>query len=744
MRKKYILLFFMLIPRLLFALQCEDFATFKEHGGHWYVITSNKMTFPQAKQIAENNGGYLAIPNNASENMFLAKTFGTAWIGIHDPNFTQSLCIRGTQCSPTAHRFRTVKGEVPSFSNWSPGEPSNSVYEYDIINNRALVAPLGEHWAAIGPNGEWGDFGNHAEENNNPIRFKAIFEFDSKPSCLEGDTSPELLEERKCTEAIYNTGTIAQGTFIPDDGDSAAITQGNTYVCQRDQFKNEYCPAQVAPCGEQWSYDNGYSTAHQICPDKTEPSNNACSTTTKACPPETYVSGNKCVSDNYLEPTIQPTTVQRAWWRCNSCMGTFLSGSDGNNAMSFWDSFKNIATQAGATSFYYSENNNGCNANNCIYVEGYYFYHNAPIPVTFYSSGGSKPVYYIQASITKCRNLVYVPAQYKINAHYKCMDNTPLICPAGYFLTPESWGGYSCKRSTSTTYACPSQYSQVTPDGYCYSQPMTYYTYHCKNETNTFGESWTAINPGGTTSTNSSPPPNNCKMKGFVCQAAADRPCAFVDNQWQCSPFPCFGDSDIEDADTTMGRNDTNNKGFNDDGSCSGQIRLFNGKDMRCRSKDKLFGAMGGGCCKRGKPGGIGNLFTKCNETETLLSKYRKESSDKSHEVGEYCSKRIKLGFAKICIQNKKTFCVFNSKLGRIIQEQGRPQLGIGWGEPKSPNCSGFTPEQFQKIDFSKLDLSEFYGDIEKKVQAKINARFDQTIQQKLNSFSSNLNGGKP
>nr|HEC1719610.1 mating pair stabilization protein [Campylobacter jejuni] len=35
-----------------------------------------------------------------------------------------------------------------------------------------------------------------------------------------------------------------------------------------------------------------------------------------------------------------------------------------------------------------------------------------------------------------------------------------------------------------------------------------------------------------------------------------------------------------------------------------------------------------------------------------------------------------------------------------------------GWGSPKSPDYRGFTPEEFQKLDFSKIDLSEFIADI--------------------------------
>src|SRR3546814_18776576 len=83
------------------------------------------------------------------------------------------------------------------------------------------------------------------------------------------------------------------------------------------------------------------------------------------------------------------------------------------------------------------------------------------------------------------------------------------------------------------------------------------------------------------------------------------------------------------------------------------------------------------------------------------------------HEVGTYCSSKI-LG---ICVQKSKGHCCFNTKLGRIIQEQGRPQLksfnGIGWGTAKQPYCRGFTPDALQALDLSKMDLSEYYSEIE-------------------------------
>ncbi|EPS03611.1 hypothetical protein J432_0788 [Campylobacter jejuni subsp. jejuni HN-CJD07035] len=118
-------------------------------------------------------------------------------------------------------------------------------------------------------------------------------------------------------------------------------------------------------------------------------------------------------------------------------------------------------------------------------------------------------------------------------------------------------------------------------------------------------------------------------------------------------------------------------------------------------------GLLGGGCCDKD------NVFlglVACKEDEKKLAKLN--DAGKCHEVGIYCSKKVSLGFTKICVEKKKSFCCFNSKLGRIFNEQGCPQLGKGWGSEEGPQCKGFTPEEFQKLDFSEIDLSEFIADI--------------------------------
>lgn len=111
-------------------------------------------------------------------------------------------------------------------------------------------------------------------------------------------------------------------------------------------------------------------------------------------------------------------------------------------------------------------------------------------------------------------------------------------------------------------------------------------------------------------------------------------------------------------------------------------------------------------------------LLSGCDQQDMEVGMLR--GSGMCHEVGSYCSSKI-LG---ICIQKSRGHCCFNTKLGRIIQEQGRPQLksfnAVGWGTPKQPYCRGFTPEEFQALDFSKMDLSEYYSEVEARAQADI------------------------
>ena len=124
-------------------------------------------------------------------------------------------------------------------------------------------------------------------------------------------------------------------------------------------------------------------------------------------------------------------------------------------------------------------------------------------------------------------------------------------------------------------------------------------------------------------------------------------------------------------------------------------LRFFAGQRRACHIK--LFGLAN--CCKNsGLLVGLGN----CSASERELAEER--NAGNTHYLGRYCSKRTFFG---VCIRRSRAWCVFGSKLGRILHQQARPQLGIGWG-----SCRGFTVAEVERIDFAALDLSEFTQDL--------------------------------
>ena len=100
-----------------------------------------------------------------------------------------------------------------------------------------------------------------------------------------------------------------------------------------------------------------------------------------------------------------------------------------------------------------------------------------------------------------------------------------------------------------------------------------------------------------------------------------------------------------------------------------------------------------------------------CNEEEGKLA--MKEGARLCRTIGSWCSSCIRiLGRCVSCIEHTTSKCCFNSVLARIVNEQGRRQVGKGWGGAQSPDCSGFSVAQLQRLDFAAMDLTEFYASL--------------------------------
>ena len=100
-----------------------------------------------------------------------------------------------------------------------------------------------------------------------------------------------------------------------------------------------------------------------------------------------------------------------------------------------------------------------------------------------------------------------------------------------------------------------------------------------------------------------------------------------------------------------------------------------------------------------------------CNEEEGKLA--MKEGAKLCHPIGTWCSSCIRNLFGCVaCIEQTTSKCCFNSMLARIVNEQGRTQIGKGWGGAESPDCTGFTIAQLQTLNFAAMDLTEFYASL--------------------------------
>ncbi|WP_434778545.1 conjugal transfer protein TraN [Neisseria sp. Ec49-e6-T10] len=98
--------------------------------------------------------------------------------------------------------------------------------------------------------------------------------------------------------------------------------------------------------------------------------------------------------------------------------------------------------------------------------------------------------------------------------------------------------------------------------------------------------------------------------------------------------------------------------------------------------------------------------WLECGNDE-VITVFRREAG-LCHHVGSYCAKEV-LG---ACVQKRESYCCYISKLAKIINVQGKKQLGMGFGTPEEPQCDGFLAQDLERLDFSKMDLSEFYEEI--------------------------------
>lgn len=153
-------------------------------------------------------------------------------------------------------------------------------------------------------------------------------------------------------------------------------------------------------------------------------------------------------------------------------------------------------------------------------------------------------------------------------------------------------------------------------------------------------------------------------------------------------------------------------------------IRIFDGTASSCR-----VGKLGVlNCCN---DSGWGNhVLGECTGDELALMD--RAASGATHYIGSYCAKRF-----FVCLQVKRVYCAFNSKLARVFNEERRIQMHQSFGSAKvahrlvienpdsdhpryvsvpipgtGPQCDGATVEEMEALDLEKFDLSEAFADL--------------------------------
>lgn len=151
---------------------------------------------------------------------------------------------------------------------------------------------------------------------------------------------------------------------------------------------------------------------------------------------------------------------------------------------------------------------------------------------------------------------------------------------------------------------------------------------------------------------------------------------------------------------------------------------IFAGTNNQCR----IAVAHVGNCC------GKHAHLLHCRPEEKALRVAI--NSDRAIYVGKYCAHYK----AKICFEEKESWCVFPSLLASIIQIQGRlGQLGINFGwvgrRTNAANCRGIAPAELERINFQQLNLGRLAQEFESRYIPKNAEKIDADTASKIEAM---------
>ncbi|MCF6768412.1 conjugal transfer protein TraN [Thiotrichales bacterium 19S11-10] len=130
-----------------------------------------------------------------------------------------------------------------------------------------------------------------------------------------------------------------------------------------------------------------------------------------------------------------------------------------------------------------------------------------------------------------------------------------------------------------------------------------------------------------------------------------------------------------------------------DDLNANSQVNFFNGHSQECSIDIANYQDC---CVDDGWGSDLG--LANCSDEEKKLSEDKKNYL--VSYVGKYCHTQV-LG---VCTAEHEVYCVWDSKMARITEDYGRSQVSRGYGSAEHPDCSGFTMDEFELLDFDQIN----------------------------------------
>ena len=128
----------------------------------------------------------------------------------------------------------------------------------------------------------------------------------------------------------------------------------------------------------------------------------------------------------------------------------------------------------------------------------------------------------------------------------------------------------------------------------------------------------------------------------------------------------------------------------------------FSGESLECK-KYLIDGVIN--CCDHdGFLKKIDQFIAICSSNEVKLA--RAANEQRTVYLGTYSKGRL------LWKTYHKVYCVFPTKLSRIILEKTKPLLGIDFGSKRHPNCTGLSATQLENINFDDIEFTEIEDDL--------------------------------